>query len=128
MGMAASQARYLGLAARKTNCEYQGQQINQARTALGNQSAELWNQMLGLSVPTVPNQEDFVSTQYSFSDDQKKVGAPVDFVVNVKDICLYNGAGFITVLLGDIMTMPGLSRVPSYEIIDLVDGKIVGLS
>ena len=55
MGMAASQARYLGLAARKTNCEYQGQQINQARTALGNQSAELWNQMLGLSVPTVPN-------------------------------------------------------------------------
>ena len=70
MGMAASQARYLGLAARKTNCEYQGQQINQARTALGNQSAELWNQMLGLSVPTVPNQEDYVSTQYSFTDGQ----------------------------------------------------------
>ena len=67
-------------------------------------------------------------TQYSFSDDQKKVGAPVDFEVNVKDICLYNGAGFITVLLGDIMTMPGLSRVPSYEKIDLVDGEIVGLS
>ena len=67
-------------------------------------------------------------TQYSFSDDQKKVGAPVDFDVNVKDICLYNGAGFITVLLGDIMTMPGLSRVPSYEKIDLVDGEIVGLS
>ena len=67
-------------------------------------------------------------TQYSFSDDQKKVGAPVDFDVNVKDICLYNGAGFITVLLGDIMTMPGLSRVPSYEKIDLVAGEIVGLS
>ena len=67
-------------------------------------------------------------TQYSFSDDQKKVGAPVDFEVNVKDICLYNGAGFITVLLGDIMTMPGLSRVPSYEKIDLIDGEIVGLS
>ena len=68
MGMAASQARYLGLAARKTNCEYQGQQINQARTALGNKSAELWNQMLGLSVPVVPNQEDYVTTSYSFSD------------------------------------------------------------
>ncbi len=67
-------------------------------------------------------------TQYSFSDDQKKVGAPVGFLVNVKDICLYNGAGFITVLLGDIMTMPGLSRVPSYEKIDLIDGEIVGLS
>ena len=70
MGMAASQARYLGLAARKTNCEYQGQQINQARTTLGSQSAELWNQMLGMEVPTVPNQEDYVKTQYSFSDGQ----------------------------------------------------------
>jgi len=70
MGMAASQARYLGLAARKTNAEYQGQQINQARTALGNQSADLWNQMLGMSVPVAPNTEDFVTTQYSFSDGQ----------------------------------------------------------
>ena len=70
MGMAASQARYLGLAARKTNCEYQGQQINQARTALANQSAELWNQMLGLSVPTVPDQTNYTRTQYSFTDGQ----------------------------------------------------------
>lgn len=68
MGMAASQARYLGLAARKTNCEYQGQQINQARTALANQSAELWNQMLGLSVPVVPHTQDFTKTQYAFND------------------------------------------------------------
>ena len=67
-------------------------------------------------------------TQYSFSDDAKKVGAPNNFTIHVKDICLYNGAGFITVLLGDIMTMPGLSRRPSYERIDLVDGEIVGLS
>ncbi|MBR1908294.1 hypothetical protein IJ818_05100 [bacterium] len=70
MGMAASQARYLGLAARKTNCEYMGQQINQARTALANQSAELWNQMLGMSVPVVPDQTNFAKTQYSFSDGQ----------------------------------------------------------
>ncbi len=70
MGMAASQARYLGLAARKTNCEYQGQQINQARTALANQSAELWNQMLGMSVPVVPDQTNFAKTQYAFSDGQ----------------------------------------------------------
>lgn len=67
-------------------------------------------------------------TQYSFSDDAKKVGAPVDFKIYVKDICLYNGAGFITVLLGDIMTMPGLSKKPSYEKIDFIDGNIVGLS
>jgi len=70
MGMAASQARYLGLAARKTNCEYQGQQINQARTALANQSAELWNQMLGMSVPVCPDQTNFSKTQYAFSDGQ----------------------------------------------------------
>lgn len=68
MGMAASQARYLGLTARKTNVEYEGQQINQARTALSNQSASLWNQMLGLTIPTVPSITDYTKLQYSFSD------------------------------------------------------------
>ena len=48
MGMAASQARWISLAARKTNVEYEGQQINQARTALANQSSELWNQLYGM--------------------------------------------------------------------------------
>ena len=67
-------------------------------------------------------------TQYSFSDDAKKVGVPKDFEVTVKDIRLYAGAEFITVLLGDIMVMPGLSRKPNYEIIDVVDGEIVNLS
>ena len=68
MGMAASQARYLALVARKSNCEYEGQQINQARTALSNQSANLFNQMLGLSVPIPPSTQDFTKTQYSFTD------------------------------------------------------------
>ena len=67
-------------------------------------------------------------TQYSFSDDAKKVGVPKDFEVTVKDIRLYGGAGFITVLLGDIMVMPGLSRKPNYELIDVVDGEIINLS
>ena len=67
-------------------------------------------------------------TQYSFSDDAKKVGVPKDFEVTVKDIRLYSGAGFITVLLGNIMVMPGLSRRPNYEKIDVVDGNIVNLS
>ena len=67
-------------------------------------------------------------TQYSFSDDSKKLGAPKDFEVTVKDVRLYNGAGFITVLLGNIMTMPGLPRFPNYEHIDLIDGKVIGLS
>ena len=68
MGMAASQARYLALVARKSNCEYEGQQINQARTVLSNQSANLFNQMLGLQVPVPPSTQDFTRTQYSFTD------------------------------------------------------------
>ena len=67
-------------------------------------------------------------TQYSFSDDAKKLGVPKDFEVTVRDVQLYNGAGFITVLLGDIMTMPGLSRKPNCELIDVVDGEIINLS
>lgn len=67
-------------------------------------------------------------TQYSFSDDKNKVGVPDKFDVTVKDINIYSGAGFITVLLGDIMVMPGLSSNPNYELIDVVDGEIVNLS
>ena len=68
MGMAASQARYLGLTARKTNCEWEGQQINQARTALANQSANYFNQLLALEVPDCPDKTDFTTVQYSYSD------------------------------------------------------------
>ena len=68
MGMAASQARYLGLTARKTNVEYEGQQVNQARTALANQSANLFNQLLAMSVPTPPSTADFTKVQYSYAD------------------------------------------------------------
>ena len=68
MGMAASQARYLGLTARKTNTEYEGQQINQQRTALANQSANLFNQLMTLNVPTPPSTEQFTTIQYTYSD------------------------------------------------------------
>ena len=64
MGMAASQARFLGLTARKSNVEYQGQQINQQRTALANESSNLYNQMLQLDVPTPPSQKDYYNTVY----------------------------------------------------------------
>lgn len=73
MGMAASQARYLALVARKSNCEYEGQQINQARTVLSNQSANLFNQMLGLSVPIPPSTQDYTKTQYSYTDGVNEV-------------------------------------------------------
>ncbi len=68
MGMAASQARYLSLTARKTNTEYEGQQVNQQRTALANQSAGLFNQMLALEVPTPPIATDYSKTVYTFTD------------------------------------------------------------
>lgn len=58
-------------------------------------------------------------TQYSLSDDPKKLGSPKDFEITVRDVKLYNGAEFITVLLGDIMTMPGLPKDPNYEKIKL---------
>lgn len=64
MGMAASQARFLGLTARKSNVEYQVQQINQQRTSLANESAGLYNQMMELSVPTPPSVNDFYTTKY----------------------------------------------------------------
>ena len=66
MGMAASQARWISLAARKTNVEYEGQQINQARTALANQSSELWNKLYKMDVPTPPSTTDFTKTKYTF--------------------------------------------------------------
>ena len=67
-------------------------------------------------------------TQYSFSDDMKKLGAPSDFEVTVRNVKISAGAGFIVVLTGDIMTMPGLPKVPAAEKIDVDEnGKISGL-
>ena len=68
MGMAASQARFLGLTARKTNVEYEGQQINQQRTALSNQTASYYTNLLGMNVPQPPSVQDYTRTTYSFTD------------------------------------------------------------
>lgn len=68
MGMAASQARYLALTARKTNVEYEGQQLNQERVVLANRTADLFNQMLTAEVPKCPDSNDFTKVQYSWSD------------------------------------------------------------
>lgn len=67
-------------------------------------------------------------TQYSFSDDAKKLGAPENFEVTVRNVRVSAGAGFIVVLTGEINTMPGLPRVPAAEKIDVdSNGKISGL-
>lgn len=67
-------------------------------------------------------------TQYSFSDDQKKLGAPENFRITVRSVKVSAGAGFIVALTGSIMTMPGLPKVPAAEKIDVdSNGKITGL-
>ncbi|MBQ9685582.1 MAG: formate--tetrahydrofolate ligase [Oscillospiraceae bacterium] len=67
-------------------------------------------------------------TQYSFSDDPTLLGAPEDFTVTIKSAKVSAGAGFVVALTGDIMTMPGLPRVPAAEKIDVdEDGNITGL-
>ncbi|MBQ6614663.1 MAG: formate--tetrahydrofolate ligase [Clostridia bacterium] len=67
-------------------------------------------------------------TQYSFSDDPTKLGAPEGFTVTIKNVKISAGAGFLVVLTGDIMTMPGLPRVPAAEKIDVDEnGTITGL-
>jgi formate--tetrahydrofolate ligase len=66
-------------------------------------------------------------TQSSFSTDASLRGAPANHVVNIREVRLAAGAEFVVMICGDIMTMPGLPKVPSAEKIDLVDGKVVGL-
>ncbi len=67
MGMASSQARFLQLTARLNNTEFQGQQINQQRTLLSNESSQAYNSLLGMTVPTPPSKTDYTKTVYSFS-------------------------------------------------------------
>lgn len=95
MGMAASQARFLGLTARKTNVEYEGQQVNQQRTALANESSGLFNQMMGLQVPMPPSANNYYNTRYiaTNSSDQEFVimgeekiagGAPNEYKIKLQ--------------------------------------------
>ena len=66
-------------------------------------------------------------TQYSFSTDASLRGAPTGHVLNIREVRLSAGAQFIVIVCGEIMTMPGLPKVPSSERIDYIDGKVVGL-
>jgi len=72
MGMSASQARFLTLTARKTNVEYEGQQINQQRTTLSNESANYYSQLTSMSVPIPPSTEDYTRITYTFQDGSEK--------------------------------------------------------
>ena len=86
MGIAASQARFLQCTARKSNVEYQGQQINQARTILANKSAAAYSEMLSLKVPTPPSQADYTKIKYSVTIGGVNVDLTDNEVANMKAI------------------------------------------
>ena len=88
MGMAASQARYLGLTARKTNVEYEGQQVNQQRTALANESAGLFRRLLSLEAPTAPTQAEYYTDTYTYTDSS----ATTDGQVTISNIAPEEGS------------------------------------
>ena len=67
-------------------------------------------------------------TQYSLSDDAKKLGRPTDFTIHVKEVKVSSGAGFVVIITGTIMTMPGLPKVPAAENVDILsDGTLTGI-
>lgn len=67
-------------------------------------------------------------TQYSFSADAKLYGSPENFNINIRDLVINSGSEMIVAIAGDIMRMPGLSKSPQAERIDVIDGQIEGLS
>ena len=107
MGMAASQARFLGLTARKNNVEYEGQQINQQRTSLANQTANYYNDLLGMKVPTPPSVDNFTKTVYSFND-----GALTNQVTSI--IAQPNGmfsVSYLSSYVDDFSPVMGVSNI-----------------
>ena len=67
-------------------------------------------------------------TQYSLSDDMSKLGRPTGFTINIREVYISAGAGFVVAITGSIVTMPGLSKTPAAFGIDLTDdGQIQGL-
>ena len=96
MGMAASQARFLGLTARKSNNEYQVQQINQQRTSLANESAGLYNEMLELEVPTPPSVNSFTETVYVLEDSNSDYSEEDYTISNMSKTYGTNGEYLVT--------------------------------
>ena len=95
MGMAASQARFLGLTARKSNVEYQVQQINQQRTSLANESAGLYNQMMELEVPTPPSVNAFAKTTYVL-ENSNSIASDNYTIANMSKTYANNGEYLVT--------------------------------
>jgi formate--tetrahydrofolate ligase len=107
----------------KTKIEKVAQKVYGASGVIFSETAE--QQIAGFEKYRLPI--CMAKTQYSLSDKQSLGGLCENFKITVRDMALRNGAGFIVVYLGDIMTMPGLSRTPAAENITLEDGKIKGV-
>lgn len=129
MGLAASQARFLGLTARKSNTEYQGQQVNQQRTSLANESAGLFNQMMSLAVPTPPSVSDYYADTYTYgtvgdykiiTNWEAKGGADDGYTIYFTD-----GTGNITT--GDaqsvVQNASGFLTKVTYDVSDVAEYK-----
>lgn len=81
MGLAASQARFLGITARKSNIEYEGQQVNQQRTALAEEVNALYSKLLSLKLPIAPDATDYYESNYSFSISDKTNGQDGTYII-----------------------------------------------
>ena len=90
MGLAATQTRFLQLTARKSNVEYKGQQINQQRTLLSNKSANAYQSMLTLQVPTPPSSSDFIKIQYQYVDANGATWQTTSYDSNTSNMTVRN--------------------------------------
>lgn len=129
MGMAASQARFLQLTARKNNDEYQGQQINQARTALANKSAGLFEKMLSLQPPVPPSSMDdkYYSQGYGFTDPvdglrKKFVSQTMDEANKAITIAplTYSGVSFTSLSISLPVSTTNIGDLPASAISNLI--------
>jgi formate--tetrahydrofolate ligase len=100
---------------------YRGKDINLTKTA----EASL-KKITELNLSHLP--VCIAKTQYSFSDDATQIGVASDFTLTIENLIINRGAGFIVAVAGEIMRMPGLPKVPQAIYIDIVDGKVMGLS
>jgi len=116
MGMAASQSRFLALTARKANTEFQGQQVNQQRTVLSNESSNLYNEMLNLKVPTPPSSNDYYNMTYSFTDNNARKIVFEDYsILGKKATVSYSEPSWVLKSGSTISSLAGLKNLKSID-------------
>ncbi len=132
MGLAASQARFLGITARKSNIEYEGQQVNQQRTALAEEVNSLYSQLLSLKVPVAPNTTEFYETDYSFelTNTKDDKGKSYDGKYLVKNYYMNDDGSYYlntersydkTVAVGSVLSNASIKNENGYKL-NLPDG------